>query len=117
MELGTQVTKPLTRATIEKILHSWCDRNGVHWEDSYLLDRAVWNSHRRAQHARGIDLPPAQWVVYLADAGLYDVVNQTDARNGQYKDLLAWLRKHDLTLSRFLPHYAGVIRLRRKGSA
>jgi hypothetical protein len=53
----------------------------------------------------------------LADAGLYDVVNQTDPANDRYNELLAWLRKHELTMTRFSPHYAVVDRLQRKGSS
>ena len=108
--------RPLTTSSIEQILHIWCDGKGWHWECDYLLDRASWDAHRRANHVRGIDLPSADWVLYLANTTLYDVVNQTDPDDPQYNELLAYLRPYGLTLHRLTPHYARLVRLQRKNS-
>jgi hypothetical protein len=111
------VTNRLTRATIKEILHIWCDSKGFPWERAYLLDRASWDAHRRANLVRGVTLPAADWVLYLANAGLYDVVNQSDPDDRRYSDLLAYLREHGLTLQRLSPCYVRVYRLRRRRRA
>jgi hypothetical protein len=111
------VPRPLTSLIIEELLSIWCESQGFYWEASYLLDRVSWDSHRRANHVRGIKLPAAEWVIYLAHPGLQEMVNQIDPEDQRYNDLVAYLRPHGLTLYRLTPYYVRVYRLRRSRGA
>lgn len=65
----------LQASILEVILVRWCHRNACEWGQAHLLDRAGWDSRRRAFHLRGIDLPAAEWVLCVSNSGLYEVVN------------------------------------------
>jgi hypothetical protein len=113
-EEGTQMKQRLTWSSIGEILQIWCDGHGLQWECTYLLDRASWDAHRRANRVRGIDLPASEWILYLANTGLFDVVNQTDFDDLRYSELLAYLRSHGLALQRLTPSYVRVYELRKQ---
>jgi hypothetical protein len=99
---------------IEESLRAWYDANGFPWEDGHLLDRKSWNAHRRVKKRKGVGLPAADWVWYLADDALHDLVNQTDPGDHRYQDLQAYLRSCGVGLTRLSSRFVRLYILRQK---